>query len=100
LCRCWSRSLAPRCRSGYRRSPATAKGSRSAPDGRDARGARTTICSRAWCKTNRATLLGAQIFFWARLAYAVAYIAGIPWLRTGVWFVSLIGLAIIFLQLL
>src|SRR5258706_16413279 len=51
-------------------------------------------------KTNSATLLGAQIFFWARLAYAVAYIAGIPWLRTGVWCVSLIGLAIIFLQLL
>ena len=45
-----------------------------------------------------AALLGAQIFFWARLAYAVAYIAGIPWVRTGVWFVSVIGLAIIFLQ--
>ena len=51
-------------------------------------------------RTNSATLLGAQLFFWARLAYAVVYLAGIPWLRTAVWLVSVIGLAIIFLQLL
>ncbi len=51
-------------------------------------------------KTNSTTLLGAQIFVWARLAYAAVYLAGIPWLRTGVWFVSVIGLALIFLQLL
>jgi uncharacterized MAPEG superfamily protein len=51
-------------------------------------------------KTNSATLLGAQLFFWARLVYAVVYFAGIPWLRTAVWLVSVIGLALIFLQLL
>lgn len=51
-------------------------------------------------KTNDTTLLGAQIFFWARLAYAFVYLAGIPWLRTGVWFVSVIGLALIFSALL
>jgi len=50
-------------------------------------------------KTNSMTLLGAQLFFWARLAYAVAYLAGIPWLRTGVWLISVIGLALIFFQL-
>ena len=50
-------------------------------------------------KTNAMTLLGAQLFFWARLAYAVVYLAGIPWARTAVWFVSVIGLALIFLQL-
>ena len=50
-------------------------------------------------KTNDMTLLGAQIFFWARLAYALVYIAGVPWLRTGVWAVSVVGLAMIFLQL-
>ena len=49
-------------------------------------------------KTNSTTLLGAQIFFWARLAYAVVYIAGIPWLRTGVWFVPVIGMVLIFLH--
>jgi uncharacterized MAPEG superfamily protein len=50
-------------------------------------------------KTNSTTLLGAQLFFWARLAYAAVYIAGIPWLRTGVWFVSVVGMVLIFLQL-
>jgi uncharacterized MAPEG superfamily protein len=49
-------------------------------------------------KTNATTLLGAQIFFWARAAYAVIYLAGIPWLRTAVWLVSVVGLALIFLQ--
>lgn len=50
-------------------------------------------------RTNAMTLLGAQLFFWARLAYAIVYVAGIPWLRTGVWFVSVIGMVLIFLQL-
>jgi uncharacterized MAPEG superfamily protein len=51
-------------------------------------------------ETNGMTLLGAQIFVWARLAYAIVYVAGIPWLRTGVWFVSVIGMVLIFLQLI
>jgi len=50
-------------------------------------------------KTNDKTLLGAQLFLWARVAYAAIYVAGIPWLRTGVWAVSIVGLAMIFLQL-
>lgn len=50
-------------------------------------------------KTNATTLLGAQLFFWARLAYAGIYLAGIPWLRTGVWLVSVVGLVLIFFQL-
>jgi len=50
-------------------------------------------------KTNSTTLLGAQIFLWARVAYALIYLAGIPWLRTLTWTVSVIGLILIFLQL-
>jgi uncharacterized MAPEG superfamily protein len=53
--------------------------------------------------TNRnsaTTGLGAQLFFWARLAYAAVYIAGLPWIRTAVWGVSVAGLILIFLQLL
>src|SRR5574341_1189257 len=50
-------------------------------------------------KTDATTLLGAQLFFGARLAYAAVYLAGIPCLRTGVWGVSVIGLALIFVQL-
>jgi|SRR5882672_3332910 len=51
-------------------------------------------------KTNQNTLLGAQIFFWARVVYAAVFLAGIPWLRTGVWTVAMAGLILIFLQLL
>jgi uncharacterized MAPEG superfamily protein len=50
-------------------------------------------------KTNATTLLGAQLFFWARLAYAGVYLAGVPWLRTLIWLASMIGLVLIFLQL-
>jgi uncharacterized MAPEG superfamily protein len=50
-------------------------------------------------KTNSTTLLGAQLFFWARLAYAFVYLAGIPWLRTAVWGVSIAGLVVISCQL-
>jgi len=50
-------------------------------------------------KANAATALGASIFFWARLVYAGIYLAGISWVRTAVWFVSVIGMAIIAWQL-
>lgn len=46
-------------------------------------------------KANATTAMGAMIFFWARLAYAVIYLIGIPWLRTLAWFVSVIGMAMI-----
>src|SRR5215467_10373454 len=42
-------------------------------------------------KLDGVTALGAQLFFWGRLAYAVVYLAGIPWIRTGMWTVSVIG---------
>lgn len=51
-------------------------------------------------RTNAMTALGAQLFFWGRLAHAIIYIAGVPWLRTLAWLVSVIGLVLIFLQLL
>lgn len=49
---------------------------------------------------NEATALGAAIFFWARLAHAVVFIAGIPWVRTLAFVVSVAGEAIILLQIL
>src|SRR5690348_6100410 len=51
-------------------------------------------------KTNAATALGAQLFFWGRLAYAPVYVIGIPGLRTALWAVSFVGLLQILLQLL
>ena len=49
---------------------------------------------------NTTILLGAQLFFWGRAAHAIVYIAGIPWLRTAAWGVSVVGLIMIFLQLI
>jgi uncharacterized MAPEG superfamily protein len=51
-------------------------------------------------RDNGMTELGAELFFWARLAYAVIYVAGIPYLRTLAWTVSAVGLVMIFLQLI
>jgi uncharacterized MAPEG superfamily protein len=48
-------------------------------------------------KTNANTALGAQLYFWARLAYIPVYAAGIPFLRTAVWTASIIGLVMVFL---
>src|SRR5579883_517262 len=50
-------------------------------------------------KANATTAVGATIFFWARLVYAVVYLIGVPWLRTLVWFVSVIGMIMIAVQL-
>lgn len=49
---------------------------------------------------NAYTVLGAQLFFYARLAYAAIYIAGIPWLRTVAWATGLAGLLLILAQLI
>ncbi len=51
-------------------------------------------------KANAMTALGAAIFFWARLAYAVIYLAGIAWVRTLAWLASMAGMVLIALQLL
>jgi uncharacterized MAPEG superfamily protein len=51
-------------------------------------------------KTNATTLLGCELFFWGRVAHWLIYLAGIPWLRTLAWAVSVIGMILIFLQLL
>ena len=39
--------------------------------------------------------LGTQLFFWARLVYFPVYLAGIAYVRTAVWAVSIVGLGII-----
>jgi uncharacterized MAPEG superfamily protein len=45
-------------------------------------------------KTAQAAL-GATVFFWARLVYWPVYLGGIIYLRTAVWFVSIIGIGMI-----
>lgn len=43
---------------------------------------------------------GAELFFWARVAYVPVYYAGIAFVRTGVWLASIVGMAMILLALL
>jgi uncharacterized MAPEG superfamily protein len=57
------------------------------------------LVARAVNVSNGMTVLGAQLFFWGRVAHAGLYLAGIPWLRTVAWTVSVVGLLLIFLQL-
>ncbi len=38
------------------------------------------------------TALGAQLYFWGRLAYLPVYLIGVPYLRTLTWAVSLWGI--------
>ncbi|MDE2430717.1 MAG: MAPEG family protein [Burkholderiales bacterium] len=42
--------------------------------------------------TNARVTLGAEVFFWARLVFIPVYLIGIPFVRTGVWCVSIVGL--------
>ena len=51
-------------------------------------------------KANATTALGATIFFWARVAHAIIYTAGIVYLRTAAFAVSLAGEVMILTQLL
>ncbi len=56
------------------------------------------LAARLTNVSNAVTLLGAQLFFFGRIAHAILYVAGIPWLRTLAWLVSVVGIAMIFWQ--
>ena len=43
-------------------------------------------------KSTAHTVLGAELYFWARAAYLPIYLIGIPYLRTLVWAISLWGI--------
>jgi len=57
------------------------------------------LVANATGRLSETTALGANLFFWGRLAYALVYLAGIPWLRTLVWGVSVAGLLLILAEL-
>ncbi|CAM3773168.1 MAPEG family protein [Litorimonas haliclonae] len=50
--------------------------------------------------TGTLAVTGAAVFVFARIVYAFMYWFGVPWLRTLTWAVSLLGLILIFLQVL
>ena len=41
------------------------------------------------------TVLGAQMYFWARVAYAIIYAIGIPVARSLAWNVAIVGILLI-----
>ena len=41
--------------------------------------------------SNGSTVLGAQLFFYARLAHAILYLLGVPWVRALAWAVGMVG---------
>jgi uncharacterized MAPEG superfamily protein len=51
-------------------------------------------------RTNASTGLGAEVFFAARVVYSIISLAGLTWLRTAIWCVSIAALLLIFVQLL
>ena len=46
------------------------------------------------------TALAVQLYFWARLVYVPLYAAGIPYVRSLVWVVSLLGIVLLLWRLL
>ncbi|MCX7358896.1 MAG: MAPEG family protein [Alphaproteobacteria bacterium] len=52
-----------------------------------------TDASTSW------TVLGSQIFFFARLAHSITYLAGWPFIRPLFWAAGIAGCALIFLSL-
>lgn len=48
---------------------------------------------------NANSAMGAQLYFWARVAYVPAYATGIPFVRTLVWAAALVGIVLVLLPL-
>lgn len=51
-------------------------------------------------RSGGAGAIGALVWFWARVAYVVVYLAGIAYLRTAIWIVSIVGLLMMLARLM
>ncbi len=45
------------------------------------------------------TVLGAQLFFYARVLHALLYVTGVPWVRPLAWVIGIVGIVMIFAAL-
>lgn len=45
-------------------------------------------------RSNQWSEIGAQVYFWGRLAYLPAYAVGLPWIRTFIWQIATIGIVL------
>lgn len=46
-------------------------------------------------KSTHISVLGSQVYIWARVLYVPAYVIGIPYVRTLIWTASLIGILMV-----
>jgi uncharacterized MAPEG superfamily protein len=53
------------------------------------------LLAHALDKSTQSSVLGAQIYLWARVLYVPAYVLGIPFLRTIIWVASLVGILMV-----
>jgi len=54
----------------------------------------------ALAKNSATSVLGAQLYFWARVAYVPVYAAGLPVVRTLIWTASIAGLVMVLMAAL
>ena len=45
-------------------------------------------------RSNTWSEIGAQVYFWGRLAYLPAYAVGLPWVRTFIWQIATVGIVL------
>ena len=57
--------------------------------------AAAVLLAHALGKSTHNSVLGAQIYLWARVAYVPLYMLGIPWLRTVAWIAALAGIVMV-----
>lgn len=57
--------------------------------------AAAVLLAHALDKSTPTSVLGAQIYIWARLLYIPAYVFAIPFVRTLIWFAGLVGIVMV-----
>ena len=59
--------------------------------------AAVVLLAAALNRHNAMTAMGAELYFFSRAAHAVIYAAGIPFVRTIIWTVSMVGIVLVLL---
>jgi uncharacterized MAPEG superfamily protein len=57
--------------------------------------AAAVLLAHALGKSTASSVLGAQIYLWARVLYVPAYVFGVPFVRTLIWAASLAGIVMV-----
>jgi uncharacterized MAPEG superfamily protein len=57
--------------------------------------AAAVLMANALGKHTAMSALGAEIYFWSRVAYVPVYALGIPFVRTAIWIASLVGIGMV-----